>query len=426
LSWKSEVMTGSEVKVQGQELFHKRLEELYASENGEGPLFKVQTRAWDRFLQLGLPSRKTGEFQYMPLHKLYAQSFSLPSLRKLSKEKIAPFLPAGSFAVFYNGRFCSELSHFASLPKKAVAIPMNDAFRAFSSHLNNQSLRSLAEETDSFAALNGALATDALFVYLPPNVELEIPIHILHFVDEADCILSPRVELFCGALSSAKISLQTIYLASVETLINGSLHISLEEGASAQYERKSFDLPEGIWEMHAVRASMKRDSRLKTLSSTQGAEGWREDYKVWLAGENAEAQLAGCWMLDGKNEAHTHVKVDHQAPNCRSNQLFKGVLGGSSRSSFEGKIYVHQEAQKTEAFQMNQNLLLSQGAQANSKPNLEIFADDVKASHGATVGQINAEELFYLQTRGLSQKESKKLLIQGFCAEVMDRYAFIK
>ncbi|MFV0340487.1 MAG: Fe-S cluster assembly protein SufD [Parachlamydiaceae bacterium] len=419
-------MTGSEVKAQDQELFHKRLEELYSAESGVGPQFKSQLRAWDRFLQLGLPTRKTGEFQYLPLHKLYSQSISLPPQKAFTKDKIASYLSEEPVAVFYNGCFHPELSHFEGLPKRTIAVPMSEAFRAFGSHLNNQSLRNQVEEIDPFAALNAAFASDALFIYLPPQVNLEAPIHILHFVDEAGCLISPRVELFCGALASAKISLQTIYLAPVESFVNGSIHFSLEDGASAHYERKSFGLPEGGWEMHAVRASIKRDSRFKTLSATEGAEGWREDYKVNLTGENAEAHLAGCWMLDGKNEAHTHVKVDHQAPNCRSNQLFKGVLGDSSRSSFEGKIYVHQEAQRTEAFQMNQNLLLSQGAQANSKPNLEIFADDVKASHGATVGQISGEELFYLQTRGLSQKESKELLIQGFCAEVMDKYVFIK
>ena len=125
-------------------------------------------------------------------------------------------------------------------------------------------------------------------------------------------------------------------------------------------------------------------------------------------------------MLSGKNESHTHVLVDHQAPNCRSMQLFKGALNDVSRSSFEGKILVRQLAQKTEAFQLNNNLLLSDRANADSKPNLEIFADDVKASHGSTVGQLDAEQIFYMKTRGFSDADAKNLLVYGYCQEVIE------
>ena len=125
-------------------------------------------------------------------------------------------------------------------------------------------------------------------------------------------------------------------------------------------------------------------------------------------------------MLDEKQEAHTHVLVDHQAPSCQSNQFFKGVLTDLARSSFEGKIYVRREAQKTMAYQLNRNLLLSERANADSKPNLEIFADDVKASHGATIGQLDEEQLFYLRTRGYSQEEARNILVYAYVKEVLD------
>jgi Fe-S cluster assembly protein SufD len=146
----------------------------------------------------------------------------------------------------------------------------------------------------------------------------------------------------------------------------------------------------------------------------------RNDYRVVIGGENAEASLNGVWMLGDRNESHMHVIVDHQAPHCRSMQLFKGVLNGNSHSSFEGKILVRQAAQKTEAFQLNNNLLLSDRAHADSKPNLEIFADDVKASHGATVGQLDKEQIFYMKTRGFHEADAKNLLVYGFCEEVID------
>ena len=174
------------------------------------------------------------------------------------------------------------------------------------------------------------------------------------------------------------------------------------------------------WHLDAFRATLKRDSYLKTVSVTEGGMTVRNDYRITLAGENAEALLNGIWMLSDKREAHANIFIDHQAPICRSFQLFKDVLTDFSRSSFEGKIMVRQAAQKTEAFQLNNNLLLNDHAHADSKPNLEIFADDVKASHGATFGQLDPDQLFYLKTRGFSDETAKNLLIYGFCEQVIE------
>ena len=166
---------------------------------------------------------------------------------------------------------------------------------------------------------------------------------------------------------------------------------------------------------------MKRDSQFTSHLVTNGSETVRYDYAVQLKGENGVAHLNGLWMLNGSSEAHVHVLMEHASPYCESLQHFKGALDGSSRSSFEGKILVRQEAQKTNSFQMNNNLLLSPGAQANSKPNLEIFADDVKASHGSTVGQLDDEELFYLRTRGYTKSEAEGILTQGFLRDIIEK-----
>ena len=153
---------------------------------------------------------------------------------------------------------------------------------------------------------------------------------------------------------------------------------------------------------------------------TEGSATVRYDYHVMLLGENSEASLSGVWMLSGKREAHTHVLMDHQAPHCRSLQLFKGVLNDTTHSSFEGKILVRQLAQKTEAYQLNHNLLLSDRALADSKPSLEIFADDVRCTHGPALGRMSDQQLFYLQARGLNQELATKLLSHAFINEVVD------
>ncbi len=410
--------------------FEKRIEELYHKIGVEDPLARFRTKAWDHFLELGLPTRKTAEFQYVPLRKLYSKQLELSTPSALTKEQFSSaLLPEAekTTAIFVNGRFDPMLSRLDGLPKRAVAIPLFEAFRTFGSFLNNQAGRSLQEESDSFAVLNAAFSEKALFIYLPPNTICERPIEILHIVSADNALISPRIEFFCGALSQATVLFKTVYLTEDNaSVVNGCYQFTLEEGARVHCERKANAVPKEVWQMEAIRAVMKKDSYFHSLMASEGAETVRDDYKITLVGPNAETSLNGCWALRDANEMHTHVKIDHQAPFCRSNQLFKGVLGDVSKSSFEGKIFIQKPAQKTEAYQLNQNLLLQEGAQAYTKPNLEIYADDVKASHGATVGRLSEEELFYLETRGLSKEDAKKLLVKGYTGEVLNRYVYLR
>jgi Fe-S cluster assembly protein SufD len=160
---------------------------------------------------------------------------------------------------------------------------------------------------------------------------------------------------------------------------------------------------------------------LKHLSVTQGPRLTRHSLRAVLNGENSDALLQGLWHLKGLSQAHTHVEVEHAAPSARSLQKFKGILNDHSQSSFEGKIFVRPIAQKTEAYQLNNNLLLGDHSIAYAKPNLEIFADDVKASHGATMAQLDEEQLFYLKSRGITETDAKALLIDGFRHEMIDQ-----
>jgi Fe-S cluster assembly protein SufD len=233
-------------------------------------------------------------------------------------------------------------------------------------------------------------------------------------------LLFPRIHLFAGASSEATLLSSTHTLSGENYCCSHTLELTLEENAHISHIQAMSDAPRSAWHFSALRALLKRNSSLKTVSVIQGGATAREDYRIALVGLHAKASLNGVSMLTGKHEAHIQVKLDHQAPSCQSTQLFKNVLKDTARASFEGKILVRQEAQKTEAFQLNQNLLLSPHALANSKPNLEIFADDVKASHGATVGQLDEEQLFYMQARGVSEQVAKNMLVLSFCREVLD------
>lgn len=408
--------------------FRDQLERLFKSLPANDALAKFRAKAWDHFLEVSLPEPKSEVFRYVKLPKLYARTFATPDvLSAVTKEELKPFLHPEcerSVAVFIDGQLDLSLSRFEGLPSKTMAIPLKEAVRSFGSFFNNQVVKRVQEEIDPFAALNAAFATHPLFLYVPPKTLFSSPLQIIQLVTKPGMLSTPRLEIFVGALSEVSLIHTTGRIGEVEAFHNGTMHISLEEGAKCTYFKWLPALPEKEWHFDALRATLKKDASFTSFSFQTGSEAVREDYRVALVGPHAEVDLMGMALLNRSQDSHTHVWVDHQAPECRSNQLFKGVVSDTARCCFEGKIYVHKLAQKTQAFQLNQHLLLSEYAQGLSKPNLEIFADDVKASHGATVGQVDRESLFYMQARGVPSEMAKRLLVEGFCQEIIDRLPF--
>jgi Fe-S cluster assembly protein SufD len=409
-----------------QENFKNLLEKLRSQNLWDNDLERVRLKAWQHFVSLGLPSRQNEVYRCIKLRSLFSQSFQLANTKSLIKEQIQSWIYPEckhSVIVFVNGFYDPHLSCLKALPKKVVVSSLQEAAQAFGALLNNYWSKSLKEEGDPFAVLNGAMHRQGAFLYLPPNTVVEAPIQILHIVDHEDGLplLMPRLQVFVGPRSEIRLIDTQKNVMSGGYFVNQVTELVLDEGAHVSYTQVLCDEHPQGWHFDAFRATLKKDSVLKTVCVTKGSLTVRNDYKIILTGENAEVFLNGLLMLDEKQEAHTNVMIDHQAPHCRSSQLFKGALAGFSRSSFEGKIMVRQAAQKTEAFQLNNNLLLNDHAHADSKPNLEIFADDVKASHGATVGQLDPEQLFYMRARGFSDEEAKNCLIYGFCEQVIEQ-----
>lgn len=368
----------------------------------------LREKAWDHFLELGLPDRSSDAFRYVPLKRLYDIKLSLKAVA-LSFEKIKPYLlPESFYIVFSNGRYVPQLSQ---LPPQVVILPLQEALKTYGPVLQGRLSKSIKEESDPFAVLNLALQQEGVFCYVPPKVRLEKPLQMLYFGTEA--YHPARVHFFCSSDSELK----TIATVIGEGVHHISMDVALEERAHFSHFETSY----ANIVLSDFKATLKAHATLKHLALTKTGELTRNRLRISLLGEQAEALMQGLWMLSQNHHCHTHVHVEHVAPSCHSLQKFKGVLQGQSQSSFEGKIYVHPEAQKTEAYQLNHNLLLSEGAIANAKPNLEIFADDVKASHGATMSQVDDEQLFYLQSRGLTQEQARQLLIQSFIQEILDQ-----
>jgi Fe-S cluster assembly protein SufD len=407
-----------------QGIFEQAIEKLFEQSVGDDALVSLRQKAWDRFQQIGLPQKKSEHFRYVNLNRLYNSAYTPASETSINPELLEPHIHescVGSVLVFVNGYFQPELSRLTALPQKLVIQSLPEAMKSYGALLTNQWMKLTKEEEDPFVALNAASHGVGLFLYLPPKLICEVPIQLLYVFDSPDqeSYSAPRLQLLAGPHSSAKL-LSSHLILSGEGFINQVTEITLEENAQVHYHQFGDPSVEKVLLFDATRATLKRNSRLKTVWATEGSVVTRNDYKIVLAGENSEASLNGVWRLNERREAHCHVYIDHRAPYTNSNQLFKGVLDDVSRSSFEGQIIVQKEAQKTNAFQLNKNLLLSEGCQADSSPNLRIFADDVKASHGATVGQLPPEELFYMRTRGLTKAEAQKILVKGFCAEVTD------
>ena len=407
-----------------QNQFQNLLNSFYELNCPEDLLVKFREKAWDHFLELGLPNRSNDVFRYIKLRNLYSKALSLAKKLPITKDIVEKnLLPEcrNSTLVFVNGHFSKEFSRLENIDQVGV-YPLPEAAKAFSALFNNQLSLSIKEETDPFVVLNTSLHPLGAFIYIGPKQRVGHPIQILNiFACPENMLLLPRLQVFAGKESQADFYSTHAFLEESQAFVNQSTQFTLEEAAKVTYTQVSTEQSDQTWFFDSTRAHLKRDSHFKTLAITNGGGTVRYDYKATLAGENAEALLNGVWMLNDRNEAHVHVLMEHQAPHCRSMQLYKGVLNDVSQSSFEGKILVRQAAQKTEAFQLNNNLLLSEGAITNSKPNLEIFADDVKASHGATVGQLDQEQLFYMKTRGFTHEQAQNLLVYGYCQEVIQQ-----
>ncbi len=388
-------------------------------------------KSWHRLLELGLPHRSHEAFRYVHLKELYQTSFGFYHPKTADKSSfIDAILPEcrHSHLVFVDGQFSLELSDISALPPQTILLPLDEAFRSHASFLNPHISHSLKEEKDPFALINLALHSKGLFFYLPPKLEIKSPVQTLYlFTTREPIVALPRLYLTVGAQGRLNwIATAHHFHPNLSHFVLPHTEIFLEEGSTLNWlnaidSAQTSQTSQTSWIFESVRADVKKSARFHTLNFTFGAKAVRQSYRINLKGENSEADLNGLWMLSKNRTAHTHAIIEHEAPHTRSMQRFKGVLQESSQSSFEGKILVRPEAQKTEAYQINNNLIIGQNAIANSKPNLEIFADDVKASHGATVSQLDQEQLFYLTTRGIDPNHARSLLIDSFCREMINR-----
>lgn len=391
--------------------FYNDLEKLFLEKSRDSSLNTIHSLAWKKFTQTGLPLTRKGMFQYFPLYRMYS------SLVKQDKAPVGalPFPELEMTTILLHNGESTQIQAI----DKIVVFPLEEAMHTYRNIILGKCLDNLAKENNPFILLNQSLAS-GVFIYVPPNTIVDTPITITNYTIGSR-VFSPFILIFVGASSKIILSMADQFASSSnDFLVNTHVQVHLAEGASVSYYNAHMPAASSSWTIHSIRAFLQRDSSFSSISLCNGEKTYLQDIEVTLEGENASTDIRGLWALRSNHQAHIKVLVSHLAPHTRSYQHFKGVNCQEAQSSFEGKIYVHPEAQKTEAYQLSFQLLLSNRAIANAKPNLEIFADDVKASHGATISKLSPKEIFYLQTRGFSYADAMSCLLQGYYREIVE------
>jgi Fe-S cluster assembly protein SufD len=390
-------------------------------------LSPIRKAAFQSFDKLGIPTVRHEEWKYTRISSLFNKDYQLsvtPPATVLLTD-LQPFrLPGYQDAnelVFVNGIFASELSNIRSAgitvqPLEEAA--SNQYADIVSGHFNHSS----KYLKDGINALNTAFIDGGVFVYIQPRKLIKHPIYIYNVSDTrlAPVLSLPRTLVYVG--EAAQVQLVETYntLGSNDSMTNQVMEVVVEENANFEYYKIQND------ELNASQVSTTHirqvgKSVVHTVTISLNGAIVRNNLHAILEARFAEAHLYGLYFQRGQSHIDNHTIVDNVMPDCLSNELYKGILDHNSTGVFNGKIFVRKDAQKTNAFQSNKNVLLSENANINTKPQLEIFADDVKCSHGCTIGSLDEEGLFYLQSRGVPKDQAMALLLQGFAVDILEK-----
>jgi Fe-S cluster assembly protein SufD len=324
--------------------------------------------------------------------------------------------------VFVDGRFARELSHIAAHDGGVVVTNLAAALETSPELIEPHLARLASSERDAFAALNEAFFTDGAFLHVPAGRALADPVRLVFLTtgQEPGATVSTRNLIVAGAASRFTVIEQCASLTQAVHVTNAITELAADDRAAIEYLRFQ-DEGAGALSVGGCHTRLGRAVNLNLHSFALGGRLARYTIRAGLHGEGIEAVLNGLYIVDGDRLADHHMIVDHAQPHCASHEYFNGILGGRSRGVFHGRILVRPGAQKTDAKQTNKNILISDDATAIAKPQLEIYADDVKCTHGATVGQLHPEQVFYLRARGIPVEIARRMLIHAFAGEIIDR-----
>jgi Fe-S cluster assembly protein SufD len=385
----------------------------------------VRQAAADRFRALGFPTPKNEDWHYTSVAPIVEADFR-PSRSPggdVRAADLVPYLVSSSWptAVFVNGRFAPELSTLAALPAGVRVLDLATALRDEPSLVERHLTKYAGFEEHAFTALNTALMADGAVVHVARETVAEAPVHLLFVTDALGARTAAHLRNLIVVERHAKAAVLESYVAlgDASYFTNAVTEASVADGATLTHYKVQRE-SQRAFHVGTLETRQARDSHFVSFSFAVGAALSRTNVYTVLGGEGCGATLNGLYMVGGDQHCDHQTRIEHAEPNCYSRELYKGLLDGASRGVFNGKVYVHPVAQKTDGKQENHSLILSDKAQVNTKPQLEIFADDVKCTHGATIGRIDERSLFYMKSRGVSAPVARQLLVYAFAADVLE------
>jgi Fe-S cluster assembly protein SufD len=409
--------------------FKDHFEQLQ-TEDPESPIAQIRRENFHAFNKAGLPTKRNEEWKYTDIGKLFNNEYRFDddvldsSLTSADVDAIRlPGHREANEIVFVNGRFIPQLSKIRSPQDQLTALPLEDAARGIYKEMVREHLGcSSTYIKDGIHALNTSFINGGVFIYIPQDQELNHPLYIYHLSDarQYNILSQPRSLIYIERNTKVQLVETFSTLGTSECFTNQVMEVVIHNNAVVEYYKIQNETANAS-QVSTTHIRQTGRSYVHAVTITLNGGMIRNNMNVVMEAPGNEAHLYGLYILNGHTHLDNHTLVDNVQPNCFSNELYKGILDNETIGVFNGKIMVRPDAQKTNAYQTNKNILLSDDATINTKPQLEIFADDVKCSHGCTVGQLDENALFYLRARGIPKSDAQELLLKAFALDILDQ-----
>ena len=383
-----------------------------------------RSSAVSEFERMGFPTKKNEEWRFTNVAPIVNTNFTVKKdgAKKNLIEKLAEYKFDANIVVIYNGNYSPELSKITEESGKVFIGSFADAYskgfdKAFEEHFGKYA----SDKVDGFTALNTSMINSGLFVYVSKGASLKKPVMVINFIEDSNTEIFANHRNLIVVEEGGNAEVSEVYYANCKKASFSNVVTEIFIGKNAElHHNKIQNEGDNAYHVGTTQVEQKNHSRLYSSTISWGGSLLRNNLNSVINGEGIDCYFRGFYLTKGEQIVDNHTLADHAMPNSHSNEFYKGILDDKGTGIFNGKIMVRQDAQKTNAYQTNKNVLLTNEATINSKPQLEIFADDVKCSHGATTGQINPDEIFYLRARGISEYEAKKLLLSAYAHEIID------
>lgn len=396
----------------------------------QGPVWlkEIRQNAISTFIKNGFPVTASGNerWRFTNINPIARGEFNfhrgtlLPDIPDHNVRNLVPWDDNWETLVFVDGSYSEILSntHSSGIQVNNLADKLQEDGAAIRAHLGKYA----SIDEDGFTALNTSFLYDGAVIEIPENTHYVKPIHLV-FISSGtieNAISCPRTLVLVGNRSSVTLLETYASLSKDQYFTNSVLEISSSRESSIEHFRYTIESPTAF-HIGTTRVKLEENSTFKSTSIATGSRIARNDLNVLMDGVGASCILRGLYLTSGNQHLDNHINIDHSKASCSSDQYFKGVLSGQSRAVFSGRVLVRKDAQKTVAHQSDKNLILSEGARINTKPSLEIYADDIQATHGATAGAVAEDALFYMRSRGIDEQMARALLVAGFAGEIVDK-----